>query len=87
LAELETWALDNAAQRVCWLNEMAGMGESRIAHTLSEMLDEKHFLGASFFCSRSVSQDVRNARLIIPTIAYKLFQSSPVLQSAINQAI
>jgi hypothetical protein len=87
LAELEEWVFDNAAPKVCWLNGMAGTGKSSIAHTLSKMLDEKHMLGASFFCSRSASQEVRNASLVIPTIAYELSQSSPLLRSTIGQAI
>ena len=52
LAELEEWAFDDTAPRVCWLNGMAGTGNTCIAHTFSEILDEKQMLGASFFCSR-----------------------------------
>ena len=44
-------------------------------------------LGASFFCSRSASQEVRDATLIIPTIAAKLSQASPPLRSAMLQTI
>ena len=81
LDELEEWAIEDAAPKVCWLNGMAGTGKTSIAHTLSERLDEKQMLGASFFCSRSVSQEVKDPSLIIPTIAAKLSQASPLLLS------
>ena len=87
VAELEEWAFDDAAPRVCWLNGMAGTGKTSIAHTLSEILDEKQMLGASFFCSRSASQQVRDASFIVPTVATKLSQASPLLRSALSQAM
>ena len=87
LDELEEWAFDDTAPKVYWLNGMAGTGKTSIAHTLSERLDEKQMLGASFFCSRSASQEVSDASLIIPTIAAKLSQASPSLRSAMAQII
>ena len=87
LAELEEWAMDEAAPKVCWLNGMAGTGKTCIAHTLSERLDEKQMLGASFFCARSASEGVRDASLIVPTIAYTLSRASPLLRSAMSQII
>ena len=87
LDELEKWAIHDTTPNVCWLNGMAGTGKTSIAHTLSERLDEKQMLGASFFCSRSASQAVRDASLIIPTIAAKLSQASPLLRSEMVQTI
>ena len=84
LADLEEWAVNDAAPKVFWLNGMAGTGKTSIAHSLSERLDKNQILGASFFCSRSASREVRNASLIIPTIASTLSQISPVLRSAIS---
>ena len=72
LAELEEWAFDDAAPRVCWLNGMAGTGKTCISHTFSETLDKKQMLGASFFCSHSVSKQVKDASFIIPTVVTKL---------------
>ena len=66
---------------------MAGTGKTSIAHSLCEWLDKNQILGASFFCSRSASQEVRDASLIIPTIAAKLSQASPPLRSAVVQTI
>ena len=87
LAELEKWAMDEAAPKVCWLNGMAGTGKTSIAHTFSERLDEKQMLGASFLCSHSASPAVRDASLIVPTIAYTLSRASPLLRSAMSQII
>ena len=87
LADLEEWALDDAAPKIFWLNGMAGTGKTSIAHTLSERLDKRQMLGVSFFCSRSASQAVKDARLIIPTIATKLSLASPPLRSAMVQTI
>ena len=87
LAELEDWAVNDAAPKVFWLNGMAGTGKTSIAHSLCERLDKSQILGASFFCSRSASQAVKDASLIIPTIASALSQVSPVLRSAISQVI
>ena len=87
LDELEKWAISDTLSKVFWLNGMAGTGKTSIAHTLSERLDEKQMLGASFFCSRSASQAVKDASLIIPTIAAKLSQASSPLQSAMVQTI
>ena len=44
-------------------------------------------VSSSFFCSRSASQEVRDASLIIPTIASTLSQVSPVLRSAISEVV
>ena len=87
LDELEKWAIDDTTSNVYWLNGMAGTGKTSIAHTLSERLDEKQMLGASYFCSRLGSEAVKNASLIIPTIAAKLSQASPPLRSAMVQTI
>ena len=86
LADLEEWAVNNAAN-VFWLNGMAGTGKTSISHSLCERLDEHKVLGASFFCSRSASLEVRDAKFIIPTIASTLSQVSPMLRSAMREVI
>ena len=87
LADLEGWALDDAAPKVFWLNGMAGTGKTSIAHSLCEKLHKREILGASFFCSQSASQEVRDARFIIPTIASTLSQVSPMLRSTMREVI
>ena len=86
LADLEAWAADDLSSKVYWLVGKAGTGKSTILHTLCEVLDGKNMLGGSFFCSRG-SENARNARLIIPTIAHSLASTSPCIKSEIVKAI
>ena len=86
LADLEAWASDDLNTKVYWLVGMAGTGKSTILHTLCEILDGKDMLGGSFFCSRG-SENARNARLIIPTIAHSLASTSPCIRSEVIKAI
>ena len=50
---------------------MAGTGKSTILQTLCEILDRKNKLGGNLFCLRG-SENARNARLIVPTLAHSL---------------
>jgi nucleoside-triphosphatase THEP1 len=86
LEDLEDWALDDLSSKVYWLVGMAGTGKSTILHTLCEILDGKNMLGGSFFCSRG-SENTRNARLIVPTIAHSLASTSPGIKSEVVKAI
>ena len=86
LADLEAWASDDLSCKVYWLVGMAGTGKSTILHTMCEILDAKNMLGGSFFCSRG-SENTRNARLIIPTIAHSLASTSPCIKSEVVKAI
>ena len=86
LEDLENWALNDLSSKVYWLVGMAGTGKSTILHTLCEILDGKNMLGGSFFCSRG-SENTRNARLIVPTIAYSLASTSPCIKSELVKAI
>jgi nucleoside-triphosphatase THEP1 len=65
---------------------MAGIGKSTIAHTFCENLEAKNILGGSFFASRA-SDKTRNARLIIPVIAYALAKASPRIKVEVVKAI
>jgi nucleoside-triphosphatase THEP1 len=65
---------------------MAGIGKSTIAHTFCENLEAKNILGGSFFASRA-SEKTRNARLIIPVIAYALARASPRIKVEVVKAI
>ncbi|GLB44022.1 hypothetical protein LshimejAT787_1502060 [Lyophyllum shimeji] len=86
LKDMKDWAFTDSSKTVYWLVGMAGTGKSTITHSLCEILDSKNVLGASFFCSR-VSENARNARLIVPTIAHGLASSSPSIQSEVIKAI
>ena len=87
LEDLKAWALNDLSRtKVYWLVGMAGTGKTTILHTLCEILDGKNMLGGSFFCSRG-SENARNARLIVPTIAHSLASTSPCIKSEIVKVI
>ena len=86
LADLEAWASDDLSSKVYWLVGMAGTGKSTILQTLCEILERKNMLGGNFFCSRG-SENARNARLIVPTIAHSLACTSPCIKSEVVKAI
>ena len=86
LADLDAWASDDQSRQVYWMAGMAGTGKSSILHTLCEILDRQHKLGASFFCSRA-SDKTNNARLIIPVIAHGFARASPSFKLEVVRAI
>ena len=86
LADLDAWASDDHSCKVYWMAGMAGTGKSSILHTLCEILDKQHKLGASFFSSRA-SDKTNNARLIIPVIAHGLARASPSFKLEVVKAI
>lgn len=86
LEALEAWALDEDSPKVYWLVGMAGTGKSTISHSLCEILDRRQMLGASFFCSRA-SDITRDARRIVPEIAYSLAKVSPAFKVEMVKAV
>jgi len=76
LGDLIKWAENPQSPKIYWMIGMAGTGKSTIAYTFCELLAKDERLGASFFCSRSLSE-CRDARSIFPTIAYQLARSCP----------
>ncbi|KAF8675300.1 ribosomal large subunit assembly [Rhizoctonia solani] len=67
------WASNPDSGRTCWMNGMAGTGKTTIAYTVCERLGSQ--LGASFFCSRTISE-CRQVKSIMPCIAYRLARLS-----------
>ncbi|CAE6413293.1 unnamed protein product [Rhizoctonia solani] len=86
LANLLGWAGNNDTEAVYWLNGMAGTGKTTIAYSVCKELAHSHKLAASFFCSR-LRDECRDVKMIIPSIAYQLAQSSPPFQSALSTII
>ncbi|CUA69797.1 Transcription initiation factor TFIID subunit 5 [Rhizoctonia solani] len=78
LDEMCEWVLTPNKGNIYWMNGMAGTGKTTIAYSLCERLviESKHELGASFFCSRSLPE-CRDVGKIIPSIAYQLAQRFP----------
>ncbi|KDN38658.1 hypothetical protein RSAG8_09333, partial [Rhizoctonia solani AG-8 WAC10335] len=65
------WSENPDLAKVYWMNGMAGTGKTTIAYSLCERLEAGKQLAASFFCTRA-SPECREAKQIIPTIAYQL---------------
>ena len=76
LWQIDSWLVDERAQRVFWLNGLAGTGKSTIAQTFAETSFSDGRLGASFFCSRDF-EDRRDIQNIFPTLAFQLAYRYP----------
>ncbi|KAG8914932.1 hypothetical protein FRC02_004772, partial [Tulasnella sp. 418] len=85
LQQIEQWVVDPNSRPIFWLCGMAGTGKSTIARTVAKLLDQRQFLGASFFFSRD-EDDRRRANLVFPTIAYQLARRIPSLREHIIRA-
>ncbi|CAE6471647.1 unnamed protein product [Rhizoctonia solani] len=77
LKELVQWSEDPSSgmAKVYWMNGMAGTGKTTIAYSACVALEARKQLAASFFCTRT-SPECRDAKRIIPTIAYQLARRS-----------
>ncbi|CAE6420154.1 unnamed protein product [Rhizoctonia solani] len=80
------WARDSDAGRTCWMNGMAGTGKTTIAYTVCGELDGAFELGASFFCSRAISE-CRQVKHIIPSISYQLARFSLPFRCALDKVL
>ncbi|KAB5589205.1 Vegetative incompatibility protein HET-E-1 [Ceratobasidium theobromae] len=86
LHNLNMWSSDPDAEKVFWMDGMAGTGKTTIAYTLCRVLQSRGQLAASFFCTRT-SLECRDGNRIVPTIAYQLGHCSTPLLSALDRPI
>ncbi|QRV96188.1 Notchless protein [Ceratobasidium sp. AG-Ba] len=86
LMEMLEWSRDPDAQRVYWLNGMAGTGKTTIAYSLCQQLEAAGQLAASFFCARQLP-DCRDVTMILPSIAFQLASFSRPMRYAIAAAL
>ncbi|KAB5590557.1 Vegetative incompatibility protein HET-E-1 [Ceratobasidium theobromae] len=86
LTDLNSWSDNPEAEKVYWMDGMAGTGKTTIACTLASQLESRGQLAASFFCTRT-SPECRDADRIVPTIAYQLARRSTAFKSALCQAL
>jgi hypothetical protein len=80
LTSLRCWANNPNGPKIYWMNGMAGTGKTTITYSLCDELEGAFQLGASFFCSRLLS-DCRNVIKMVPTIAYQLAGFSHAFRS------
>ncbi|KDN45435.1 hypothetical protein RSAG8_05022, partial [Rhizoctonia solani AG-8 WAC10335] len=86
LKESLTWSEDPNGAKIYWMNGMAGTGKTTIATTLSTALEARKQLAASFFCTRT-SPECREAKRIVPTIAYQFARRCTPFRSALCKAL
>jgi hypothetical protein len=86
LQEIDRWLTDERAQRVFWLNGLAGTGKSTIAQTFAETTFADGKLGASFFCSRDFV-DRSNLQMIFPTLSFQLAYRYPLFRKELLRVL
>ncbi|KAG8724602.1 hypothetical protein FRC09_016745 [Ceratobasidium sp. 395] len=86
LRQIRAWACDDKAEKVYWLNGMAGTGKTTIAYSLCKYLQTTQKLGASFFCSQRLSA-CRDVNRIVSSVAYRLSRFSPPFRQALSRAL
>ncbi|KAH7344696.1 hypothetical protein B0J17DRAFT_763459 [Rhizoctonia solani] len=75
LDTLRTWATKTDGPKILWMTGVPGSGKTTVTHAICGQFDKEERLGASFFCSGIISE-CRDARRIIPTIAFQLARFS-----------
>ncbi|CAE6427211.1 unnamed protein product, partial [Rhizoctonia solani] len=80
------WLNEPKTAKIYWMSGMAGTGKTTIAYSLASAFAHRKQLGASYFCSRVLS-DCRDVRRIIPTIAYQLARYSRPFQAEVCKAL
>ncbi|KAG8786363.1 hypothetical protein FRC12_016675 [Ceratobasidium sp. 428] len=86
LEQLRTWACDDDAPKIYWLNGMAGTGKTTIAYSLCEYLQSVQKLGASFFCSQRLPE-CRDVNRIVPSTSYRLSHFSVPFRHALASVL
>ncbi|PPQ90206.1 hypothetical protein CVT25_001696 [Psilocybe cyanescens] len=69
---------DTRRALIMWLYGAAGAGKSAIAQTIAEILDDQHFVLASFFFWRNDSQR-GTSKMLVTTLAYQLAVKLPLV--------
>ncbi|KAI9778855.1 MAG: hypothetical protein M1839_007818 [Geoglossum umbratile] len=87
LQEIREWADGNDERPIFWLRGLAGTGKSTIARTIAHYYHDRRRLAASFFFSRDIGGDVRDARKFFTTIAAQLARASDLLGDHICHAL
>ncbi|CAE6412324.1 unnamed protein product [Rhizoctonia solani] len=80
------WSENPDIAKIYWMNGMAGTGKTTIAYSLCGRLKARKQLAASFFCTRA-SPECREAKRIIPTIAYQLARRLTPFRHALCQQL
>jgi hypothetical protein len=85
LNSIRQWMTDPTGKQVYWLTGVAGTGKTTVAQSVAEMAKKLDILGPSFLFSHA-SEDRRDYRRVIPTLAYQLARD-PRLRPGIVAAV
>jgi hypothetical protein len=87
LNDITTWVTSSSGSgSTYWVYGLPGIGKTSLAHSICEALDERNQLIGSFFCKRddTNSSEPRN---ILPTLIYKLAESSPTFRRIVTERL
>jgi hypothetical protein len=85
LDNIAQWMTDPTGKPVYWLTGVAGTGKTTVAQSVAEMAKKLDILGATFLFSHA-SEERRDYRRVIPTLAYQLARD-PRLRSGVVSAV
>jgi hypothetical protein len=86
LNSIRQWMTDHTGKQVYWLTGVAGTGKTTVAQSVADMAEKLGILGATFLFSH-LSEDRRDYRRVIPTLAYQLARDArlrPGVVAAVN---
>ncbi|KAL5633011.1 hypothetical protein ACGC1H_003489 [Rhizoctonia solani] len=86
LGNITKWSEVRSTPSIYWMNGMAGTGKTTIAYSTCVALEASKQLAASFFCTR-MSPECRDAKRIVPTIAYQLARRSAPFRCALCRTL
>jgi hypothetical protein len=87
LRSIIDWAYSTSVEsRLLWVKGLAGSGKSTLSTTIAHALQKQGRLGAFVFFNRDVEERNQSAN-VMRTLAYQLASFSPVIRTAIAQAI
>jgi hypothetical protein len=85
LNSIMQWMTDPTGKQVYWLTGVAGTGKTTVAQSVADMAKKLDILGATFLFSH-LSEDRRDYRRVIPTLAYQLARDAR-LRSGVVAAV
>jgi hypothetical protein len=85
LDSIRQWMSDPTGKQVYWLTGVAGTGKTTVAQSVAEIAKKLDILGATFLFSHA-SEDRRDYRRVIPTLAYQLARD-PRLRPGVVAAV
>src|SRR5258705_12000711 len=85
MAWLERPAMD-VSRPIYWVNGLAGIGKSTIARTVAEQVNGLALPMARFFFVRH-NDALSNAKLFVPSIAFRLAEIIPKFMEPVSHAL